>query len=55
MTGTSIPPHAATKGKEALRKEESSPTSSSRFISNPTARKKTVIRQSFINSIIFNG
>ncbi len=47
-----MPPHAAMNGRIAFRNEESSPTSNSRFISKPTARKKTVIRQSLMNSII---
>src|SRR5262249_35772544 len=46
--GKAIPPTAAAMGSIACRREASSPTRNSRFISRPTSRKKTAIRPSSI-------
>ena len=48
--GAIVPPRAATRGKAACRGEESSPSSTSRFISSPTRKKKTAMRPSLIHS-----
>ena len=49
-TGMIMPPQAATTGSKAFRGEESSPTSSSRLISNPTEKKKIAMRASLMKS-----
>ena len=44
--GTNMPPNAATSGSAAFRRLFSSPTRSSRLISNPTSRKNAAMRKS---------
>ena len=46
--GTTIPPMAAMTGSAARRGSRSSPSTSSRLISKPTTKKKTVINPSLI-------
>ena len=46
--GNAIPPTAASMGKIATLMLESSPTSTSRFISSPMMKKKIAIKPSFI-------
>src|SRR5690606_14738958 len=50
LAGTMAPPKAHRIGKEASRGVESSPLTTSLFISNPTNRKKIAINPSFIQS-----
>ncbi len=45
-----MPPTAAIAGREARSREDSSPSSTSRLISNATRRKKTAISPSLIQS-----
>ena len=49
--GATSPPSAAATGRSALRKLERCPTESSRLISSPTTKKKTVIRASFTQCV----
>ena len=50
-----MPPIAPTMGSNACRKEESSPTSTSRFISSPMEKKKRAINASLMKAIIDIG
>ena len=49
--GNTIPPTAAMTGKRAFLKEDNSPTKTSRFISNPTEKKKIAISASLMTCI----
>ena len=50
ITGKIMPPHAPMTGARAFFTLDNSTTSSSRFISSPTVRKKMAIRKSLMKA-----